>query len=54
VLLDPVLVFAPLAVAAVWRLDPAGIRMLPARLREGFTELDRERPHRCATSRSPG
>jgi pimeloyl-ACP methyl ester carboxylesterase len=36
-LLDPVLVFAPLAVAAVWRSIPAGIRMLPARLREDFT-----------------
>jgi pimeloyl-ACP methyl ester carboxylesterase len=36
-LLDPVLVFAPLAVAAVWRSIPAGFRMLPARLREGFT-----------------
>jgi pimeloyl-ACP methyl ester carboxylesterase len=37
VLLEPVLVFAPLAVAAVWRSIPAGIRVLPARLREGFT-----------------
>ena len=36
-LLDPVLVFAPLAVAAVWRSIPAGIQLLPARLREDFT-----------------
>ncbi len=36
ILLDPVLVFAPLALAAVWRSIPAGIRLLPARLREGF------------------
>jgi pimeloyl-ACP methyl ester carboxylesterase len=36
-LLDPVLVFAPLTAAAVWRSIPAGIRLLPTRLREGFT-----------------
>lgn len=36
-LLDPVLVFAPLAAAAVWRSLPVAIRLLPAHLREGFT-----------------
>lgn len=35
-LLDPVLVFAPLAVAAVVRSVPAGIRALPTRWRDSF------------------
>jgi pimeloyl-ACP methyl ester carboxylesterase len=37
ILLDPVLVFAPLSIAAILRSIPAGVRWLPKRWRDRFT-----------------